>query len=1018
VTERKQNENELLRLRKAVEDSGDAVLMTDADGTITYVNPEFTRVYGYTAEEVVGKMTPRILKSGSMHPEDYEVFWQTISRKNSIKSELINKTKEGRLVTVKTSVNAILDPDRNIIGYMAIQHDIPDQKQTKENLTKSEERYRNLINTMNEGLGVQDANGMVTFMNKQACEMLGYTSEEVIGKPATFFFDEENQKILREQMVRRRKGEHQRYEIAWSCKDGSKIHTIMAPRPLLDEKGNFEGSVAVFTDITERKRAEILLHESEFFFKESQRAAFIGSYKTDFTKGLWESSEVLDKIFGIDKSYVRSVQGWLDIVHPDDRVMMDQYLKQEVIAKRNRFDKEYRIVRIDDKQERWVHGVGDVEFDEIGNILSMIGTIQDITERKHTEEALRQSEGRYRTLAEAAQDEIFIIGKDDRIHYINNFGAQRFKNEPKDMIGRPRTALFPPHIAEQQKRSLEKVLQTGESVYEETLTPTPSGDVWLGTRLAPIKNEMGEATAVLGISRDISQRVEAAKALTLFRALIDQVNDSIEVVDPETGRFLDVNEKSCIDHGYTRQELLSSTIFDIDSTVDESVFQKTVAGLRKSGSIIWDGHHRRKDGTTFPVEVNIRYVRLDRDYIVTVGRDITERKREEEHRHQLEQQLIQAQKLESLGTLASGIAHDFNNILAIIMGHSSLLERLQPDPAKLSQSIDAIQKTTTRGAALVRQLLTFARKTETAFESVMVNDIIKEIVKLLKETFPKTIDVTMDLKKDLPLVLVDSNQIHQVLINLCVNARDAMPRGGTLSISSSTIENDAMSSKYPKATAREYIMIQVADSGTGMDEATKQRIFEPFFTTKGVGKGTGLGLALVYGIIENHDGYIDVVSEVGKGTTFSIYIPIQERTIVYDETGKKTDQDVTGGTETILLIEDEEMLRELVKVVLVSNGYSVLTAQDGEEGVSVFSRHQKEIAVVVSDMGLPKVGGEAVFKQIKTMNPKAKIILASGFIDQNTKSEVHKAGIRHFIQKPYTPSEVLRAIREVLDVQE
>jgi signal transduction histidine kinase/ActR/RegA family two-component response regulator len=396
-------------------------------------------------------------------------------------------------------------------------------------------------------------------------------------------------------------------------------------------------------------------------------------------------------------------------------------------------------------------------------------------------------------------------------------------------------------------------------------------------------------------------------------------------------------------------------------------------------------------------------------YVVSL-KDITAQKT-------LEEQLRQAQKLESLGTLASGIAHDFNNILGIIMGHSFLLERLKSDPVKLSQSIDAIEKATQRGAALVKQLLTFARKTEAVFESVLVNQIIEEVVKLLQETFSKTINVRSDLKRDLPIIVADSNQIYQVMINLCVNARDAMPMGGTLSIASTTVEGGALSSKFPRATAREYILLQVSDTGMGMDEVTRQRIFEPFFTTKGVGKGTGLGLALVHGIVENHHGSINVATELGKGTTFSIYLPVEERPIESHRTSKKAMEDVPGGTETILLIEDEEMLGELARAFLVSKGYTVLTARDGEEGVEAFSRHQKEISVVVTDMGLPKLGGEDVFKRIRAIDPKAKVILASGFIDPEVKSEMYKAGAKHFIQKPYSHDEVLQKVREVIDIK-
>ena len=389
-------------------------------------------------------------------------------------------------------------------------------------------------------------------------------------------------------------------------------------------------------------------------------------------------------------------------------------------------------------------------------------------------------------------------------------------------------------------------------------------------------------------------------------------------------------------------------------------------------------------------------------------RDITDMR-------QVEQQLIQAQKLESLGTLAGGIAHDFNNILGIIMGHSSMLERVRSDPAKFSQSVDAITKATVRGASLVKQLLTFSGQTDAVYGSVRINDIVTEVKKLLQETFPKTITISTSLQSNQPWIVGDPTQIHQVLLNLCINARDAMPQGGNLSISTGTVEGNSLKLKFPKASATRYIAIEVADTGTGMDETTRHRIFEPFFTTKGPGKGTGLGLALVFGIVENHGGLIAVESKLGVGTTFTVYLPVQERAHESSQPSRLAAQDVPGGSETLLLIEDEETLRELLKAVLVSKGYTVIAAEDGKQGISAFLKHQREIALVILDLGLPKLDGLGVFKRVREKDPEAKVILASGFIDPETKKEVHEAGIEHFVQKPYSPDDVLRKIRHVID---
>ncbi len=293
--------------------------------------------------------------------------------------------------------------------------------------------------------------------------------------------------------------------------------------------------------------------------------------------------------------------------------------------------------------------------------------------------------------------------------------------------------------------------------------------------------------------------------------------------------------------------------------------------------------------------------------------------------------------------------------------------------------------------------------------------IVAEITKLLQETFPKTITVSTDLLHKLPLIHADLTQIHQVLLNLCLNARDAMPSGGILSISTKQVKGETLIALYPTAQAKDYVEVCVTDTGTGIDTATRQRIFEPFFTTKDIGKGTGLGLALVYGIVENHGGFINLQSEVGKGTAFRIFLPVQERILEVPELRQKVEQEAPEGTETVLIVEDEKMLSELLRALLVSKGYNVLTAENGERGVEMFRTHGKEIAVVITDMGLPLLGGDQVFRIIRSIDPKAKVIFASGFFDPQMKSELFKAGAKHFIQKPYMPNEVLQKVREVID---
>ncbi|HAV22687.1 MAG: hypothetical protein A2X67_10030 [Ignavibacteria bacterium GWA2_55_11] len=437
------------------------------------------------------------------------------------------------------------------------------------------------------------------------------------------------------------------------------------------------------------------------------------------------------------------------------------------------------------------------------------------------------------------------------------------------------------------------------------------------------------------------------------------------------------------------------------------LFQLVVEGTTQE---VFEIRVRRKDGMYVTGEANATPLKKEGNIqgVLATIRDVTDRKR-------LEEQLVQAQKFESLGTLASGIAHDFNNILGIIMGHASLLQMHQSDASVNPKYIESITKASQRGATLVKQLLTFARKSDVVFTPVQVNEIITEIAGLLRETFSKTISIATTLDRNLPSIVADAGQLHQVILNLCVNARDAMPKGGVLSITTAAIPGDRLSTQFRAAETRDYVEIRIADSGTGMDDATLKRIFEPFYTTKELGKGTGLGLSVVRGIVESHKGFVDVESSLGKGATFRAYFPVREWKPTEHESKRPSLEIIPGGKETILIIEDEELLRELVKTTLLSKGYVVLTAENGQEGVETFSRHRDEISVVLTDLGLPLLGGEEVCRRIRALHPNVKLIVASGFVDPKLKAEMYEAGIRRFVLKPYQAEEVLMAIRDVLD---
>jgi PAS domain S-box-containing protein len=394
---------------------------------------------------------------------------------------------------------------------------------------------------------------------------------------------------------------------------------------------------------------------------------------------------------------------------------------------------------------------------------------------------------------------------------------------------------------------------------------------------------------------------------------------------------------------------------------------------------------------------------------------IAERDRAQRERSKLQEQLFEAQRRETIGTLASGIAHDINNILGIIVGNASMLSAGRGDPEKDAKRIEAIMTATDRATQVVTQLLTIARKTEMVRRPTDLNKLVEELGKLIEETFPRHITVHCDLDPMLSPVNADAGQIHQVLLNLCVNARDAMPNKGVLSLATRTVDGRRLRLKEPRAEARPYVEVCVKDTGTGMDEATRSRIFTPFFTTKGMGKGTGLGLAVSLGIVESHSGFIDVTTVPGAGSEFRIYLPSLSEEQAPRSASRATNGPGPHGNETVLVVEDEPLLRESLTEALEHSGYRVLKVSSGEEALERYRNRYRTIDLVVSDYGLPAMDGEEFFRRLRSEGATMPFIMMTGFIEPQKRSELLQAGVHAVLLKPFAPVDLLMQIRQSLD---
>jgi two-component system, cell cycle sensor histidine kinase and response regulator CckA len=633
-----------------------------------------------------------------------------------------------------------------------------------------------------------------------------------------------------------------------------------------------------------------------------------------------------------------------------------------------------------------------------------------------------------------------------------NKSAERvFGYTAAEAVGRSITMLIPPDRPDEEPRILEQ-LKRGERVdHFETIRVRKDGRrLNVSLSISPIKDSDGRIVGASKIARDITERKQAEEALResqdRFAAIFNQSTGGIAQTDL-TGRFVLVNDRYCEIVSRSREELLNLRMQDIthpeDLRVNVEQFRALAEG--RGPSFIIEKRYLGPDGSSVWAHNDVAAIRDAEGnvrYIVASVSDITDRKRVQEdlenlnadlearvadrtavlrrsitERERLQDQLLQAQKMESIGTLASGVAHDFNNLLNIILSHATIMRLDGKNPASIAECAAVIEETVRRGASLVQQLMSLGRKNETRFEAVRLNGLAEKLANLLTETFTKTVVITLDLEPGLPAIDGDENQLHQTLLNLCVNARDAMPEGGgRISFKTKTVSGSDLRGNIPEAAAERYVCVSVSDNGSGMDDATQRRIFEPFFTTKPVGQGTGLGLAVVYGIVKNHDGFVQVKSKVGRGTTFSIYLPVPSRPVEQTSEAASHDSAVNsaGRGETILFVDDEETQLKAMRRFLESQGYRILSAKDGVQAVETFKQHKDAIAVAVLDLGLPQLGGWQAFQQMREIQPELKALIATGFVSPEVEAELEQGRLCGVILKPYQLDDVLEKISQAI----
>jgi two-component system, cell cycle sensor histidine kinase and response regulator CckA len=769
-------------------------------------------------------------------------------------------------------------------------------------------------------------------------------------------------------------------------------------------------------DITERHLAEQALRESEEKFRNLFENLYDAYYSTDPTGLIFMASPSVEKLLGYKSDEIIGLDMKSLYVNPQER---EEFLRQ--IMRNGSVEDFEAQLRRKDNSVIWVSTNAKMLKDEKGNFFGVGGITRDVTERKRAKEslllfrALTESEQKYRNLVDNASVGVFKSSLSGEVLYANDALIKMFEfGSLEEVIADGVWAKY--KDPEDRKAFLENLKKKGKIENFETELLTATGR----SRNVLISGAF-EGDFISGMIMDITERHLAEQALReseeKYRNLFENLYDVYYRTDP-TGLISIASPSVETLLGYKSDEIVGLDMKSLYVNAQER--EEFLSQIMRNGSVEdFQAQLRRKDNSVIWVSTNSKILKDEKGNFLGVeglARDVTERKRAEEEKRKLEAQLNQAQKMESIGTLAGGVAHDFNNILTAIIGNAELALTDLGKNSRVNQSLDEILKAGHRAAALTRQLLAFSRKELIRPEILDLTSLMVNFEKMLRRLIGEDIDLVTVYTPDLWQVEADPGQMEQIIMNLAVNARDAMPKGGALTVETTNVELDKgyFRDHGVENEAGPYVVLAITDSGKGMDEEIQARIFEPFFTTKGLGTGTGLGLSTVYGIVKQNKGYIWVYSEPERGTTFKIYLPTAGADA---EAGKTKLFPVRSlkGSETILVVDDDEMLRKTAEKMLKGYGYRVLRAKDGNEALNISGSHDGPIHLMLTDVVMPGMSGRDLSEQLKSTVPEIKVLYMSGY----TNDAIAHHGILEkdveFIQKPFTREGLATKVREVLE---
>ncbi|MEW6365499.1 MAG: PAS domain S-box protein [Acidobacteriota bacterium] len=1033
-------------------DSVNAGVFILKGGRLFYANRRLAQMFGYTPDELL-QVKPLDLVAPEFRATIAQRIVQRMSEDSPVSGQVLVRCfrKDGTVLSIESQGRrVVVDGEPAIAG---VAFDVSMLERTEHTLRESEERYKALVAGLMDGLAVI-RDGVYVYANDAYARIFGFDSPaELLGRPLGNLTHPDYREQLFACRDRLERGlvEELHGEALALTRDGVPIEVEVQGRTIVYE--GRRAVVLVVRDVTEAKRklrtikaiSEIghamnrsrdlqqllgLIHEQvttlmrarNFYIALMDPRTQTVSFPY-FVDQFDATPEPRQAKRGLTEYIMRTGQSLLWT--PERAAELEGNGEVEVIGTLPSswlgvplrvVDRTVGAMVVQDYEQQGAYSEGDrVLLETLASPAALA------IERQVAEDALRRSETRYRLLYENTLSGVSISTPDGRLIACNPALIRMYKFDAEEEMLR-----LPPHALSTDPGAraelLRELAERGKIVNHRSAGQRRDGTaIHVMENLVGIFASDGALQYVVTNTIDLSDIVSAEEALRAsvakYRALYENATDAILIQDGDV--IIDCNSQAGRMMRCERHEIIGHSPSDFsppqqrDGRPSKLLVDEYKRRVLEGETLHFPWKAFRADGTPLHLEVSVSRLELGGStYLQSILHDATDRVRAEEEQRRLEEQLAQAQKMEAVGTLAGGIAHDFNNLLCGIIGYAALAKTQLTQEHSLHRAIETIESSAHRAAELTNQLLGFARGGRYQVQPTCMNQVVENVVSIARRTFDKSIDIEVSLDQDLLAVEGDAGQLEHCLLNLCLNARDALPNGGTITITTrNSWIDDTKARQHVGARAGDYVLLSVRDNGTGIDPETRKRIFEPFFTTKEKGKGSGMGLAMVYGIVKNHGGFIEVDSEVARFSEFKAYIPATRQPAA-TTTPVNPEADLPRGRETILVVDDEQVVREMAAELLRELGYKVLVAASGREAVDTY--RSEKVDLVLLDVLMPGMSGKETFQAIVSLDPSARILVSSGFSLEGQANEILRSGAKGYIQKPYNLSEFARTLRQTL----